>query len=168
MGYALAAPAVAAERSRIFSAVGHAEHAQRQIPYRTQRLGNDGGRAKQHSVCKLQLLLHFRRVGRHHIVAAHVNITAVGNSLRNLLRQHSRIPVGAYVGDDNSLLPVRIHHCGPFPVKGHHLLNFVPHQHRAVARAHHADIQRLHPVQGLQHKRFIRSDNTVKIVAQRL
>ena len=53
MGYSLAAPAVAAERSRIFSAVGHTEHAQRQIPDRTQRLGNNGGRTKQNSVCKL-------------------------------------------------------------------------------------------------------------------
>ena len=167
VGNALAAPSVASESSRVFSAVGPGKHVQGQLPDRPQSLPHNGGRSQENAVGKQQFLRHLCPVGLHQIVTSHVHISAVRDSPGDLLRQLFGVAVSAHVGNDHRLSGIGIFHRGPLSVELHHLTDPFSLQHRAVPRTDHGNVHGLHPVQSFQHKGLKRSDNAVIIIFQR-
>ena len=158
-----AAPAITSESTCQLSAVGSCENRGSKIPDGFQCLSHDSRCSEQNTICKSQFFQNFCLVCRNHIIAAHINITAVFDTFRNFLCQQCRISISTYIRNNNGLFRIWIYNRTPFFIGIHNEIQSVI-QHRTMSRADHGKIQFSHSCQGFQHVGLERTDNTVEII----
>ena len=163
VGYALAAPAVAAEGAGQLSAVGSGEHAGGEVPDGLEGLPHDGGGAQKKAVGVEELLPHLSGVGGDHIVGPHIDAAHGADALCDGLRQLPGVAVGADVGDDDRGPGIGVDDGGPLLIGVQHPGDIAV-QHRAVAGADHLQLQGPHPPQGVQHEGLVGADDAVVVV----
>ena len=166
MGNSLSTPAVAAKSTGQLSAVGPGKNRRHELPDRFQSLSHNRRRSKEYSVSKSQLFQDFLLICLYHIIATHIYISTVSNSLCNFLSKHSRVSIGSYIRDDNRFSRIRIDNGTPLSISLYDKINLCI-QNWPMSCTDHGDIQLLNTIQCFFHIGFKRPDDIIKIIFRR-